>query len=470
LDRNAHISALLTPNILILLAMMAGTVAAVVSHSMIFLAAGPVALVAWIGLQDIRRIYFLLLATIPFSAEIDLTASLGSDLPDEPLMWFMTVLMALHFLLYRDRFQGRRMDAAILLSLLFHLVWIAFSSLLSKHVLLSFKFLAAKLWYVTAFVLGTWYCLRDRRDVLRALKVLGISMFCSLCFVLMKHAWLGFAFDSANRSVEPLYRNHVNYGALVVTTLVIPVGAWFLHPSQRRWLRWVIAIWLMALFFTYSRGAWVAALIGVMSVVALRRRIFHWLAAAAVAMVVGAAIYFLQDDRYLEYSPNYERTIWHSDLGQHMQATYKMTDISSMERFYRWIAAVRMLEGNTLYGYGPNSFYHEYRPFTVRSFQTYVSDNPERSTVHNYFLLILVEQGIPGLLVFCLLLYVLLSAAHRQYHAADDPFDRAIAAGILAVLSMIIILNMLSDLIETDKVGSIFFICIGLLLRRKPAH
>jgi O-antigen ligase len=99
-----------------------------------------------------------------------------------------------------------------------------------------------------------------------------------------------------------------------------------------------------------------------------------------------------------------------------------------------------------------------------------VSDNPERSTVHNYFLLILVEQGIPGLLIFCLLLYVLLSAAHRQYHAAEDLFDRAIAAGILAVLSMIILLNMLSDLIETDKVGSIFFICIGLLLRRKPAH
>jgi O-antigen ligase len=267
-----------------------------------------------------------------------------------------------------------------------------------------------------------------------------------------------------------LYRNHVNYGALLVMTLAIPVGAWFLHPAQRRWLRWVIAIWLMALFFTYSRGAWVAALIGALSVVALRRRIFHWLAAAAVAMVVGAAIYFLQNDRYLEYSPNYERTIWHSDLGQHMQATYKMTDISSMERFYRWIAAVRMLEGNTLYGYGPNSFYHEYRPFTVRSFQTYVSDNPERSTVHNYFLLILVEQGIPGLLIFCLLIFILLRAAHDQYHAEADPVDRVVAAGILAVLSMIIILNMLSDLIETDKVGSIFFICIGLLLRRKPAH
>lgn len=458
------------PNALILLAMVAGTALSVVSQNLVFLAAGPVALILWIGLMDIRHIYFLLLATIPFSAEIDLTATLGTDLPDEPLMWFMTILLTLHFLLYRDRFIGRPMDAAILLPLLFHLVWIAFSSLLSTHVLLSFKFLAAKIWYVTAFMLGTWYCLRDRRDVLRALKILGISMFLSICIVLVKHASLGFAFDSANRSVEPLYRNHVNYGALLVATLVIPVGAWFLFPAYRKKLRWVIGIWLAALFFTYSRGAWVAALIGVLAVVSLHRRIFHWLAGAAVALVLGAAVYFLHDDRYLEYSPNYERTIWHSDLGQHMQATYKMTDISSMERFYRWIAAVRMLEGNTLYGYGPNSFYHEYRPFTVRSFQTYVSDNPERSTVHNYFLLVLVEQGIPGLLIFIFILYMLLQTAYRRYHAANDKTDKVIFAGILSVLCMIVFLNMLSDLIETDKVGSVFFICAGLLLQRKPVH
>jgi O-antigen ligase len=455
------------PNVLILLAMVAGSILSVVSHNLVFLAAGPVALVLWIGLMDIRHIYFLLLATIPFSAEIDLTVTLGTDLPDEPLMWFMTILLAMHFLLYRDRFMQRRMDVAVLLPFLFHLVWIAFSSLLSTHELLSFKFLAAKIWYVSAFMLGTWYCLRDRRDVLRALKILGASMFVSLCIVLVKHASLGFAFDSANRSVEPLYRNHVNYGALLVTTLAIPVGAWFLFPTQRKKLRWIIGIWLAALFFTYSRGAWVAALIGVLAVVSLQRRIFHWLAGAAVAIVLGAAVYFLQDDRYLEYSPNYERTIWHSDLGQHMQATYKMTDISSMERFYRWIAAVRMLEGNTLYGYGPNSFYHEYRPFTVRSFQTYVSDNPERSTVHNYFLLVLVEQGIPGLLIFIFILFMLLQTAYRRYHEAEDKTDKVIFAGILSVLCMVVFLNMLSDLIETDKVGSIFFICAGFLLQRK---
>jgi hypothetical protein len=33
-----------------------------------------------------------------------------------------------------------------------------------------------------------------------------------------------------------------------------------------------------------------------------------------------------------------------------------------------------------------------------------------------------------------------------------------------SVLAMIVWLNMLSDLIEADKIGSLFFICVGICL------
>jgi O-antigen ligase len=447
--------------------MVVGTLAAILTRQPYLLALGPAVLVGWLGLHDIRALYFLLLACIPFSAEVQLTDTLGTDLPDEPLMWFLTLLLTVHLLLRRRELSSRPVDPAILLTLAFHLAWIAFCSLLSKHVLLSVKYLAAKTWYVAAFTLGSWYCLRDRADILRAARVLATSMCAATCLVLLKHAPSGFAFADANRSVEPLFRNHVNYAALLVCLLPVPIAAWHLYPHRRRQLRWVLGIAAAGLLFSYSRGAWIAAAAGYVTVMATRRKTLHWIAAAGLAALLGAAAYFVQDDRYLEYSPDYERTIWHGDLGQHMQATYKMTDISSMERFYRWIAAVRMLDRNTLHGYGPNSFYHEYRPFTVNAFRTYVSDNPERSTVHNYFLLLLVEQGIPGLALFCLLLAVMARRAYQWYHAARDATERAIPAVILAVLGMVVTLDMLSDLIETDKIGSLFFICAGLLMQRR---
>jgi O-antigen ligase len=448
-------------------AMVAGAVAAVVTRQPYLLALGPAALVGWLGLHDIRALFLLLLACIPFSAEVELTDTLGTDLPDEPLMWLMTLLLAVHLLLLRREVLAKPADPAILMTLAFHLAWVGFSSLLSTHGLLSLKYLAAKTWYVTAFTLGAWYCLRDRADILRAARILATSMCAATCLVLVKHASLGFAFADANRSVEPLFRNHVNYAALLVCLLPVAIAAWHLHPGQRRRLRWVIGIAAAGLLFSYSRGAWLAAAAGCITVIATRKKILHWVVVTGVAALLGTAAYFLQDDRYLEYSPDYERTIWHGDLGQHMQATYKMTDISSMERFYRWIAAVRMLDRHTLHGYGPNTFYHEYRPYTVNAFRTYVSNNPEHSTVHNYFLLLLVEQGIPGLALFCLLLAVMTRRAYQWYHAARDATERAIPAVILAMLGMIVTLDMLSDLIETDKIGSLFFLCAGLLLQRR---
>jgi O-antigen ligase len=461
---------------MILIAMISGTVLSVMTRQLIFIGLGPLFLIAWAGMQEIRFVYFLLLFTIPFSAEIQITDALGTDFPDEPLMWFLSMLILLHFMVYRKRSAAIPVHPIIFLILLFHLIWITFSSVLSQHVILSFKYLAAKLWYVLALAAGSWYCLRDRRDIMLAASILTGSMTAAILYVLSKHALSGFTFETSNLSVEPFFRNHVNYGALLVCLLPLPVAGHILFPEYRRMFEGVILLWLAALFFSYSRGAWLAALTGLLTVIAMRKKILHWAAGAGIALLLSVAVFFMQDNRYLEFSPNFERTIYHGDFRQHLQATYKMTDISSMERFYRWIAAVRMVSGNELHGFGPNSFYQEYRPYAVRSFQTYVSDNPERSTVHNYFLLLLVEQGIPGLVIFSSFLAILLWVAYRWYHHAEDKEEKAIACCISAIIVMVIALNMLSDLIETDKIGSIFFICTGILLRHagkmplKPAN
>jgi O-antigen ligase len=125
-----------------------------------------------------------------------------------------------------------------------------------------------------------------------------------------------------------------------------------------------------------------------------------------------------------------------------------------------------MTEGHLLHGYGPNGFYYSYKPYTVSAFITYVSVNEERSTVHNYFLLLLIEQGIPGLLIFCLLLGLLFYYTHRWYHNASDKRERIYAAAVAAMLGMIVSLNLLSDLVETDKIGGLFFLCVGVLLTK----
>lgn len=99
----------------------------------------------------------------------------------------------------------------------------------------------------------------------------------------------------------------------------------------------------------------------------------------------------------------------------------------------------------------------------MSAYKTWVSDNPEHSTVHNYFLLTAIEQGIPGL-IFLLLLGAMVYYAQYLYHRVRDLFYKSVAAVTGVIITMIIVLNFLSDLVETDKIGSLFFLCLSMLI------
>ena len=124
-----------------------------------------------------------------------------------------------------------------------------------------------------------------------------------------------------------------------------------------------------------------------------------------------------------------------------------------------------MLNEEKMHGFGPNSFTIYYKEYTVTAFKTWVSSNEEKSSVHNYFLLIAIEQGLPGLILLISLLIYMFAVAVKAYHTLHDPFERSLAMLCAVVLSMIVTLNLLSDLIETDKIGSLYFIILGLLIR-----
>lgn len=126
---------------------------------------------------------------------------------------------------------------------------------------------------------------------------------------------------------------------------------------------------------------------------------------AVIAVSVLGVSYIMYDNYYLRYAPDYKKTIYHDDFGSHFASTFEGEDVSSMERVYRWVAAARMVPERPLMGVGSGNFFDFYKKYGLGSFETYISDNKEQSTVHNYFLLMLVEQGFIGLAIFVLLTY-----------------------------------------------------------------
>ncbi|MBL7741761.1 MAG: O-antigen ligase family protein [Chitinophagaceae bacterium] len=418
------------------------------------------------GWQQVNAVFFLLLITLPFSAEWQVAPSLGTDFPDEPLMLFTAGLFFCYWLYSPKILPAVALRHPLILLLLITLIWASVAALFSTHSFISLKFLLAKSWYIGAFILAPLIVFREKKNSITAILLLALSMLAVTIITMVRHYQYAFSFAGINDALQPFFRNHVNYSAMLVC--MIPVFfAWYKlskSKTNRYLLLTGMIVLLVALFFSYARGAWLALITGTLAYWLIRKK---WMISAYItAIVIGIASLFWirSNDRYLQYAHDYRSTVFHENFREHLRATYEFKDVSTAERFYRWIAGVRMIKDDPLTGFGPATFYTNYKPYTVPAFKTWVSNNPEHSTVHNYFLLITIEQGIPGLLFFLLLTTVMFGYAQQLYHRVNDPFYKMTAITSGVVLTMILTVNFLSDLIETDKIGSIFFLCLSLLV------
>jgi O-antigen ligase len=256
---------------------------------------------------------------------------------------------------------------------------------------------------------------------------------------------------------------------------MVPLQIAVLRLATKRYIRISIAVILVitiaALYFSYARGAWVALAAGLFSYWLIRHKYLlrSWL--IFLVLSIATVFYLKNNDRYLRFAPDYNSTIFHTNFREHLIATYQLKDVSTAERVYRWIAGVRMVRDSWMVGFGPSSFYHQYKSYTQPAFKTWVSRNREQSTVHNYFLLLIIEQGVIGLLLFLVLLCALFWYAQRIYHRTTDRFWKVVVAAVSAILVMECSINFLSDMIETDKAGSIFYFCVAVLvLAEKKAN
>lgn len=415
-----------------------------------------------------RLLYYLLFLTLAFSREIPVPGGLSLDVPSEPLMLVLTACIIAVLVLQRGLLPAREVLHPLVVILGLMLLWSVVSTFFSVDTTKSIKYLLAKVWYLVPFVLGSLLLLRRPADVWRVAALYVAGTCATVVITVARHASKGFGFDAINWAVQPIYRNHVTYATVLVLLLPFTLYASRSVQGLPR-LAWRVAAGLMlfGLLTAYTRASILALPIAGLYYGIVRFRLTRLVLLAAVTGATAGAFYFLSANNYMLYAPNFEKTVFNGqNFEKHLEATYKLEDVSGMERVYRWVAAVRMAADKPLVGSGPSTFYPEYKRYTVRSFRTYVSANPEKSTTHNYFLLLLAEQGFPGQILFVILLGAALITFENLYHRTrpgSQPRYVVLAAG----LSLIIIIFhlLLNELVEVDKIGSFFFLNIALLIR-----
>ncbi|MFK7981580.1 MAG: O-antigen ligase family protein [Saprospiraceae bacterium] len=421
----------------------------------------------YIAIVDFRKIFYLLLASIPLSTELELPGGFSTDFPGELLLIGLMGLYGLYFLRNGQQLGSHFFKHPITILLLVHIGWIGLTVLHAGDQIIALKFFLAKIWYVVSCYFMAGLLLKTEKDIQTFFKWVFIPLFFTVLIIMIRHALMDFSFDSINFVLNPFYRNHVSYAAILVVffPFLWYAPTWVNKYSKKWWLLiGSILFFLIAIYFTYTRAAYVSLVIAAGTYIIIKLRLMKVALASTLIIAVIGLNFVAQHNKYLDFAPDFNKAIAHKKFDNLLDATAKGEDISTMERVYRWVAGGYMVQEKPWFGFGPGNFYTYYPQYTVSSFSTYVSDNPEKSGIHCYYLMVAVEQGIIGLIIFLLLCFTVLLKGEQLYHQVASASNRRLV--LMITLSLVIILSLLliNDLVETDKVGTFFFMGMAMLV------
>ncbi|GAA4450918.1 O-antigen ligase family protein [Rurimicrobium arvi] len=447
----------------------AGLIAFAVTDEWIFLIPAPVILYLQWMLKDIRAAYLLLMAAVPLSIHEEfLNNSYSLSLPSEPMIILFATIGVLFLVAKPQSIEKKFLLNPVTWIILLQLVWIPLTILTSEVPLLSLKFLLAKSWYLLCFFVFPVWILRSKRDFAAVFICWLIPLLAYMIIILIKHAMLEFAFSSVDAAIGNLFYKHVDYASVISMFFPFVWAAWALSKNKKSIYRTLLfatlLFFVLSIVLSFTRAAMGGVVFGLIMVACIRLRKVNWVLPAFYAVSLGLVFYFAKDNQFLKYRPHFQETYMRHEFEDHLKATIQGKDMSSVERLYRWIAALRMGADRPLTGFGPHSFYFQYKPYTLSSYRTYVSENYERSTTHNYFLLMLVEQGVPAMVLYAVLMLAAFGRIQYVYHRLKDPFYRTLLLAIGWALGIFFVNNLFSELIETDKIGPMFYLCLSMLV------
>lgn len=285
-----------------------------------FILIAAIPILNWIVVKT-EQVYWLLLMSIPLSTEFNFTPSLGLDLPDEPLLIILSIVVVAS-ILYQPSQYRFIFASPIFRWIMALLIWMLISLCYAPNQWLALKFILAKTWFILPLVFLTALIHQRSNNFKKTALFLCIPLLLVVIQTLFRHAFYGFDFVAIKKTMGPFFRNHVNYSAMLVC--LIPIGILFYGFTQQsrnnNIIKISMSIALIGLFFAYSRGAWLALLIGIIGYFLIKKNI---LGKAILFGIIGIAIgliVLVNNNRFMQFAPEHDETIFHENFSEHLNA------------------------------------------------------------------------------------------------------------------------------------------------------
>lgn len=414
-------------------------------------------IIIYIALFHIETAFLLVAFFTPLSVNLEefTEGKMGLFLPTEPILFGLLVLVLLKQL--RKPFIKKEvLYHPLTMSLFIYLLWLFITAITSTNPLVSFKFLLMKSWFIIPLLFIGTKVFEKKENVFRFFWMLVIAMTVIMCYTLVRHSGYGFGEKEGHWVMEPFYKDHTIYGAGVAMNLFFVLGllrAKKYNPLVYLTLLLFLVINLTALYFSYTRGAWLSVVFALGVWFAIHYKIkFKYL--LSISLFAGVLLFFSWDDLQMRLAKNRaEHTT--EDFGERLQSASNITsDASNLERLNRWDAAWRMFQERPVFGFGPATYAFEYAPYQDPDKLTIISTNfGDGGNAHSEYLGPLAETGLIGFLTVLFFVGSLFYYGINRYilmKNGDQELRVLLLFGVLAAATYFFH-GILNNYLDTDK-------------------
>lgn len=413
------------------------------------------------------KLMWVIVFTTPLSLNLEALefGGVGMFLPTEPLLFGILLIFFLK-LIYEKYFDKDVAYHLVSKAIYFHLGWILITVVTSTLPLVSIKFFLARLWFIVAFYFIATQLFKKVANIRTFFWVYLIPLSGVALYTFIHHSTYGFAERPAHWVMQPFFKDHTVYGA--VLAMMFPILL-FLVTSKRYSRYRLITIGMtvvlsLGIIFSYGRAAWIsllaAFLVSLIYIFKIKRSLMFSLAGLAL-IVFG--LFWSQLLNVLEKN---EQDSTSENLTEHVQSiTNISTDASNLERINRWNSAIRMFQEKPLLGWGPGTYAFQYAPFQSSDDLTIISTNTgDMGNAHSEFIGPLAEMGILGPITFIIIIVLFYYKSAKLYYALPKGEVRSIVFWVTLAFTTYIINGTLNNFLDTDKASVPFWSFVAIIV------
>lgn len=419
-----------------------------------------VLIIVYIGVFHTKTAFLMLAFLTPISINLEefTHGQIGLYLPTEPIL-FGLMLWIIIKELKSPVVHSNVWKHPITLSLGFYLVWLFITSITSTSPLISFKFLLMKSWFIIPLILLGTIVFVKKDNITKFLWAYGVGMSFVMIYTLIRHAGYDFGDREGHWVMEPIFKDHTIYGAAVAMNLFFVFGLLVykkhaLHTQLILFFMFILT--LVALYFSYTRGAWLSVFFAIGVWFLIRYKIkFKYV--ITIAGVIGAILLISWTQIEMRLAKNkHEHTT--TNFEERLASSTNITsDASNLERLNRWHAAFGMFKEKPVFGFGPGTYTFEYAPYQDPNKLTIISTNfGTGGNAHSEYLGPLAETGLIGMLSVLMFVAVLFYSGvtlliHIKRYSPEEKQLYTLMLCVVLALSTYFFHGIINNYLDSDK-------------------